>query len=413
MRGDTGRRDPGGRRAAAATKGTWVHDQRQHLRWLAGRAARLLLLAVLLAAVLRAVPASAQDFRGEDGPFRVVTVATGLEHPWGLAFLPDDRMLVTERPGRLRIVRPDGTLSDPVKGVPAVYAVGQGGLLDVAIDPDFVDNRLIYLSYAEADGDVAGTAVARARLVETEEGARLDGLQVIFRQQPKVGGSYHWGSRLVLMPDGTLFVTLGERNQRDRAQRPDEDLGKLVRIKPDGTIPKDNPFVGRRDTRPEIWSLGHRNIQGAAINPATGALWIHEHGARGGDEINIPEAGKNYGWPIITYGRDYTLLPIGEGTAKPGLEQPIYHWDPSIAPSGMAFYTGSAFPAWQGNLFVGALAGQALVRLELDGNSVTHEERLLGELEERIRDVRQGPDGKLWLLTDNDDGRILRIDPAT
>ena len=390
-----------------------MHDQRQHLRWLAGRAARLLLPAILLAAVLRAVPAPAQDFRGEDGPFRVVTVATGLEHPWGLAFLPDDRMLVTERPGRLRVVRPDGTLSDPVKGVPAVYAVGQGGLLDVAIDPDFVDNRLIYLSYAEADGDVAGTAVARARLVETEEGARLDGLQVIFRQQPKVGGSYHWGSRLVLMPDGTLFVTLGERNQRDRAQRPDEDLGKLVRIKPDGTIPKDNPFVGRRDTRPEIWSLGHRNIQGAAINPATGALWTIEHGARGGDEINIPEAGKNYGWPIITYGRDYTMLPIGEGTEKPGLEQPIYYWDPSIAPSGMAFYTGSVFPAWQGNLFVGALAGQALVRLELDGNKVTHEERLLGDLEERIRDVRQGPEGKLWLLTDNDDGRILRIDPAT
>lgn len=390
-----------------------MHDQRQHLRWLAGRAAWLLLPAILLAAVLQAVPAAAQDFRGEDGPFRVVTVATGLEHPWGLAFLPDDRMLVTERPGRLRIVRPDGTLSDPVKGVPAVYAVGQGGLLDVAIDPDFVDNRLIYLSYAEADGDVAGTAVARARLVETEEGARLDGLQVIFRQQPKVGGSYHWGSRLVLMPDGTLFVTLGERNQRDRAQRPDEDLGKLVRIKPDGTIPKDNPFVGRRDTRPEIWSLGHRNIQGAAINPATGALWTIEHGARGGDEINIPEAGKNYGWPIITYGRDYTMLPIGEGTEKPGLEQPIYYWDPSIAPSGMAFYTGSVFPAWQGNLFVGALAGQALVRLKLDGNKVTHEERLLGDLEERIRDVRQGPEGKLWLLTDNDDGRILRIDPAT
>ena len=343
----------------------------------------------------------------------MVTVATGFEHPWGLAFLPDDRMLVTERPGRLRIVRPDGVLSDPVKGVPAVYAVGQGGLLDVAVYPDFVGNRLIYLSYAEPDGDVAGTAVARARLVETDEGARLDGLQVIFRQQPKVGGSYHWGSRLVLMPDGTLFVTLGERNQRDRAQRPDEDLGKLVRIKPDGTIPKDNPFVGRRDTRPEIWSLGHRNIQGAAINPATGALWTIEHGARGGDEINIPEGGKNYGWPIITYGRDYTMLPIGEGTEKPGLEQPIYYWDPSIAPSGMAFYTGSAFPAWRDNLFVGALAAQALVRLKLEGNTITHEERLLGDLEERIRDVRQGPDGKLWLLTDNDDGRILRIDPAT
>lgn len=399
--------------APRSNGGTGVHDQRQYRRGLAGRAARRLLLAAFLATISAAIPAAAQEFRSEDGPFRVVTVATGFEHPWGLAFLPDDRMLVTERPGRLRIVRPDGVLSDPVKGVPAVYAVGQGGLLDVAVDPDFVGNRLIYLSYAEPDGDVAGTAVARARLVETEEGARLDGLQVIFRQQPKVGGSYHWGSRLVLMPDGTLFVTLGERNQRDRAQRPDEDLGKLVRIKPDGTIPKDNPFVGRRDTRPEIWSLGHRNIQGAAINPATGALWTIEHGARGGDEINIPEGGKNYGWPIITYGRDYTMLPIGEGTEKPGLEQPIYYWDPSIAPSGMAFYTGSAFPAWRDNLFVGALAAQALVRLKLEGNTITHEERLLGDLEERIRDVRQGPDGKLWLLTDNDDGRILRIDPAT
>lgn len=371
------------------------------------------LLAALLASAIPLPPAAAQDFRSEDGPIRVVTVASGLEHPWGLAFLPDDRMLVTERPGRLRIVRPDGTISEPVKGTPEVYATGQGGLLDVALDPGFVGNQLIYLSYAEADGNIAGTAVARGRLVEGDDGqARLDNLQVIFRQQPKVSGPYHFGSRLVFMPDGTLFVTLGERNQRDRAQKLDEDLGKLVRINPDGSIPKDNPFVGRRDVRPEIWSLGHRNSQGAAINPATGQLWTHEHGARGGDEINIPEAGKNYGWPIITYGRDYTGLPIGEGTSKPGLEQPVYYWDPSIAPSGMAFYTGSVFPAWRGDLFVGALAGQLLVRLGLDGNKVTHEERLLADLDERIRDVHQGPDGKLWLLTDNTDGRVLRLDPA-
>lgn len=377
------------------------------------RVAAFLLAALLLAAASPLPPAAAQDFRSEDGPVRVVTVATGLEHPWGLAFLPDDRMLVTERPGRLRIVRPDGTMSEPVKGTPEVYATGQGGLLDVALDPGFVGNQLIYLSYAEADGDLAGTAVARGRLVEGDDGQpRLENLQVIFRQQPKVSGNYHFGSRLVFMPDGTLFVTLGERNQRDRAQKLDEDLGKLVRINPDGSIPKDNPFVGRRGVRPEIWSLGHRNSQGAAINPATGQLWTHEHGARGGDEINIPEAGKNYGWPIITYGRDYTLLPIGEGTSKPGLEQPIYYWDPSIAPSGMAFYTGSVFPAWRGDLFVGALAGQVLVRLELDGNKVSHEERLLDDLGERIRDVRQGPDGKLWLLTDNTDGRVLRLDPA-
>lgn len=369
---------------------------------------------MLLASAGPLPPAVAQDFRSEDGPIRVVTVATGLEHPWGLAFLPDDRMLVTERPGRLRIVRPDGSLSEPVRGTPEVFANGQGGLLDVALDPGFVGNQLIYLSYAEpGEGDVAGTAVARGRLVEGTDGqASLENLEVIFRQQPKVSGNYHFGSRLVFMPNGTLFVTLGERNQRDRAQKLNEDLGKLVRINPDGSIPRDNPFVGRRDARPEIWSLGHRNSQGAAINPATGQLWTHEHGAKGGDEINIPEAGKNYGWPIITYGRDYTGLPIGEGTSKPGLEQPVYYWDPSIAPSGMAFYTGSVFPAWRGDLFVGALAGQILVRLELDGNKVTHEERLLEDLGERIRDVRQGPDGKLWLLTDNTDGRVLRLDPA-
>ena len=360
-----------------------------------------------------AAPAQAQEFSSEDGPIRVITVASGLEHPWGLAFLPDGRMLVTERPGRLRIVDADGKLSKPVKGVPEVYAVGQGGLLDVALDPKFAENRLIYWSYAEPEGSVAGTAVARAHLVEDGGGpARLEDVQVIFRQQPKVSGPNHWGSRLVFAPDGTLFVTLGERYQRDRAQNLDETLGKLVRINADGSIPKDNPFVGRRDARPEIWSLGHRNVQGAALNPETKRLWTVEHGAQGGDEINIPEAGKNYGWPIITYGRDYSGAKIGEGTAKPGLEQPIYYWDPSIAPSGMAFYTADRFPAWRGNLFVGSLKFALLVRLELDGTKITHEERLLEDLSERIRDVRQGPDGLLYLLTDNPDGRILRLEPG-
>ena len=319
-------------------------------------------------------------------------------------------MLVTERPGRLRIVGADGKVSAPLKGVPEVYESGQGGLLDVALDPDFANNRLVYLSYAEADGRVAPPpSVARGRLADD----RLDDVQVIFRQRPKVSGSNHFGSRLVFAPDGTLFVTLGERFQRDRAQNLNETLGKIVRINADGSIPADNPFVGRADALPEIWSLGHRNVQGAALNPETKRLWTIEHGAQGGDEINIPEAGKNYGWPIITYGIDYSGAKIGEGTAKAGLEQPIYYWDPSIAPSGAAFYTGDRFPAWRGNLFVGSLKFQLLVRLELDGTRVTHEERLLKELEERIRDVRQGPDGYLYLLTDSSDGRILRLEPAT
>ena len=373
--------------------------------WMGSSAA---IIAVVLA-TLAAAAADAQEFKTEKGQIRVATVATGLEHPWGLAFLPDGRMLVTERPGRLRIVGADGTLSAPVKGVPQVYETGQGGLLDVALDPRFADSRLVYLSYSEPDGNVAGTAVARGKF--TEDG--LEEVEVIFRQQPKVSGPNHWGSRLVFAPDGTLFVTLGERYKRDRSQNLDEHLGKLVRINPDGSVPKDNPFVGRDGVRPEIFSLGHRNMQGAALHPRTQRLWIVDHGARGGDEINIPEPGKNYGWPIITFGRDYSGQKIGEGTSKPGLELPIYYWDPSIAPSGMAFYTGDRFPAWQADLFVGALAGQLLARIELDGTRVVHEERLLKELGERIRDVRQGPDGLLYLLTDASDGRVLRIEPAT
>jgi len=341
---------------------------------------------------------------------RVETVAGGLEHPWALAFLPDGRMLVTERPGHLRIVERDGRISEPLAGVPEVLARGQGGLLDVALDPRFADNRLVYLSYSEPGaGGAAGTAVARGRLGE----GRLEDVRVIYQQQPKVRSSLHFGSRLVFARDGTLFVTQGDRGAyRDGAQDLSVGFGKIVRIKPDGSVPRDNPFVGRAGVRPEIWSYGHRNVQSAALHPKTGRLWTVEHGARGGDELNRPEAGKNYGWPVITYGIDYSGATIGEGTAKPGMEQPVYYWDPVIAPSGMTFYTGDAFPDWKGSLLIGSLQPGLLVRLTLEDGKVAREERYLGELRERIRDVRQGPDGLLYLLTDSSDGRILRVRPA-
>jgi len=343
------------------------------------------------------------------GVVRAETFAKGLEHPWGLEMLPDGRMLVTERPGRLRLVSRDGQLSAPLTGVPKVFAEGQGGLLDVALDPAFAQNHVIYLSYAEpGDNGTAGTAVARARLGDSG----LDSVRVIYRQQPKVSGGNHFGSRIVFRGDGTMFVTQGERfNYRDQAQNLQSLLGKVVRINPDGTIPKDNPFVGRSDARPEIWSYGHRNMQGAAIEPATGRFWTIEHGAAGGDELNHPDAGKNYGWPVITYGIDYNGRPIGIGAVKEGMEQPVFYWDPVIAPSGMTFYTGDAFPAWKGNMFVGSMNPGALVRLVIKNGAVTLEERYLGELRERIRDVKQGPDGFLYLLTDNSNGRILRVVP--
>ena len=344
-----------------------------------------------------------------NGIIRVQTVAGGLEHPWGLAFLPGGRMLVTERPGRLRAVERDGRVSEPFAGVPPVQARGQGGLLDVALDPHFAENRLVYLSYAEPGEGGAGTAVARGRLGE----GRLEDVRVIYRQQPKVEGSNHFGSRLVFARDGTLFITQGDRySYRDKAQDLSVGLGKIVRINPDGSVPRDNPFVGRAGVRPEIWSYGHRNVQGAALHPQTGQLWTVEHGARGGDELNRPEAGKNYGWPVITYGVDYSGAKIGEGTAKPGMEQPVYYWDPVIAPSGMTFYTGEAFPDWKGSILIGSLRPGLLVRLTLEGGRVTREERYLGDLGERIRDVRQGPEGLLYLLTDSRDGRILRGMPS-
>ncbi len=344
------------------------------------------------------------------GVVRAEVVARGLEHPWALAFLPDGRILVTERPGRLRIVGTDGTLSPPVAGVPVVAARGQGGLLDVALDPNFADNRLVYLSFAEAgENGTAGTAVARGRLGE----GRLDNVQVIYRQKPKLAGAGHFGSRLVFSRDGKLFITQGDRQgYRDSAQSLSAGMGKVMRINPDGTVPQDNPFVNRPGALPEIWSYGHRNQQAATLDPATGQLWTGEHGARGGDELNHPEAGKNYGWPVITYGIDYSGARIGEGVEKAGMEQPVYYWDPVIAASGMTFYTGDKYPGWKGSILVGSMTPGALVRLEMANGKVVREERHLGELKQRIRDVQQGPDGYAYVVTDEDSGSVLRVLPA-
>ena len=366
-------------------------------------------LVAFVAALLAASPA--QTFPSSVGNISVETVARGLEHPWGLAFLPDGRMLVTERPGRLRIVTRDGKLSAPLGGVPAVRASSQGGLHDVVLDRDFAGNKTIYFCFAEPTSGGGRTALARAKL---DDGAlKLDDVKVIFRQEGPLSNGAHYGCRIVQGRDGNLWLTLGEHfTHRDEAQNLDNHLGKIVRVTPDGAVPPDNPFVGKPGAKPEIWSYGHRNAQGAALHPQTGKLWEHEHGPRGGDEVNIPLAGKNYGWPVIGYGIDYNGARIHEATAKAGMEQPIKYWVPSIAPSGMAFYGGDLFPPWKGSLFVGALAGQMLVRLSLDGDKVTAEERLLERLGERIRDVRQGPDGALWLLTDNNNGRILRVVPA-
>lgn len=350
--------------------------------------------------------------------FDVVTVAQGLENPWSLAFLPNGKMLVTERPGRLRVISADGTPSEPVAGLPAVDARGQGGLLDVTLDPAFASNGLIYWSYAEPGDGVNNTAVARGKFVDGTA-PRVDSVQVIYHQRPSLDSRQHYGSRLVFARDGTLYITQGERSiteGRMQAQRMDGLLGKIVRLNPDGTIPKDNPFVGRDGVRPEIWSLGHRNVQAAALHPTTGELWEVEHGTRGGDEINISRKGKDYGWPTIAYGIEYAGGPItGNSTAQAGMEQPIYYWDPVIAPSGMAFYTADLFPAWKGNLFIGGHGTNDLVRLELNGEKVVGEERLLTDLQpkrERIRDVRQGPDGALYVVTDDrSNGRVLKLVP--
>ncbi len=368
----------------------------------------LLCAAALLTPV--GTPAHAQTVRAEAGDFALDTVAKGLSHPWSMAFLPDGRVLVTERPGRMRIVGKDGALSPALTGVPKVFASGQGGLHDVALDRRYAENQTIYFCYAEPTDGGARTALARAKLVD-DGTARVDDVRVIFRQDGPLSSGNHFGCRIVQTPDDDLFLTLGEHfTTRDQAQNPENHLGKILRIKPEGGAPADNPK--KPGWAPEIWSIGHRNVQGAALNPQTGQLWTAEHGARGGDEINIIEKGKNYGWPVIGYGIDYNGARIHESTHKAGMEQPIWYWVPSIAPSGMAFYSGKLVPAWRGNLFVGALAGAILVRLELDGDKVVKEERLLKDLHERIRDVREGPDGALWLATDNSAGRILRLAPA-
>lgn len=337
------------------------------------------------------------------------TVAEGLDHPWSFAFLPDGTILVTERAGKLRTVGTDGKLTEPVTGLPEVSAVGQGGLLDIALHPDFANTRLVFLSFAEPreDGRNA-TSVMRGRL--SEDLRSLTGVRVIFRQQPAFKGGEHFGSRLAFDRTGALFVTTGDRlHLRPLVQRTDNTIGKVIRITDDGGIPPDNPKIA--GWLPEIWSIGHRNLQGATIHPGTGQLWTVEHGAKGGDELNHPLAGRNYGWPDVTYGHEYSGENIGAGISeKEGIEPPVYYWDPSIAPSGMVFLTGDRYPQWKGNLFVGALAKKHLARLVMDGDKVVEEQRLFDGMA-RIRDVRQGPDGYLYILTDQAAplGRIMRV----
>lgn len=347
--------------------------------------------------------------------FDVVTVASGLVNPWGMAFLPDGRMLVTERPGRLRVVTADGALSEPVVGLPAMDARGQGGLLDVALDPDFSSNQLIYWSFSEPQDDgTNNTAVARGRFVDGVA-PRVENVQTIYSQTPSMDSRLHFGSRLVFADDGTLFVTQGDRSitpGRMQAQDMDSLLGKVVRINADGSVPADNPFADRGGVAAKMWSIGHRNIQGATLHPETRELWTIEHGTRGGDELNITRKGLDYGWPTIAYGIEYRGGQITGGIqAQDGMEQPLYYWDPVIAPGGMTFYTGDLFPAWKGSLFIGGMGSRALVRLGLEGEHVSGEERLLTDEQERFRDVAQGPDGALYLLTDNADGRVLKLVP--
>jgi glucose/arabinose dehydrogenase len=362
----------------------------------------------LLALLLTASAASAQPFRSEQHDFRLVRVVEGLEQPWSMAFLPDGRMLVTEKAGRLRIVEQGKLLPQPVAGLPQVTVHGQGGLHDVALHPNFSSNGWVYLAYAARGADGVGTELARGRLA----GARLENVEVLFRQSPKGSRGQHFGGRIVFDRAGFVYLTLGDRGEMPRAQKPDDHAGSVIRLHDDGRVPRDNPFAGKAGWKPEKFTLGNRNMQGAALHPQTGLLWTHEHGPQGGDEVNVMRAGVNYGWPVITYGRNYGIgTKIGEGTHKEGMQQPIHYWVPSIAPSGMAFYTGERFPRWKGDLFVGALRDRMLVRLELDGEKVVKEERLLQGTLGRIRDVRAGPDGFLYLLTDDSDGVLARLEP--
>lgn len=369
---------------------------------------RIARLAVLATAVSLSSGCAAAEGRYESDlhDFRVVTVVQGLERPWGLAFLPNGDVLVTERRGRLRLVRDGKLVEKPVEGVPEVAATGQGGLLDVVLHPQFSENRWVYLSYAARGEGGAGTEVARGRLRD----GRLEEVETILVAEPKESGGRHFGSRLVFDNDGHLYITLGDRGHMPNGQDLGTHTGSIVRVNDDGSVPGDNPFAGGE--RPEIFSYGNRNVQGAALHPDTGVLWANEHGPQGGDELNVIESGRNYGWPVITYGANYgTGTKIGEGTHKEGMEQPLWYWDPSIAPSGMTFYSGDKFPAWRNSVFVGALKFELLARLELDGNRVVSEERLLENEFGRIRAVKEGPDGFIYLLTDESDGRLLRLEP--
>ncbi len=364
---------------------------------------------------LAATPVSAAQTNAPEAPktpIELTTVAKGLENPWALEFLPDGRMLVTEKPGRLRIVEKDGKIGAPIKGVPEVVAENQAGLLDVALAPDFAESGLIYFSYSEPrEEGKNGTSVARAKLVPSADGGELTDLKVIFRQEPAYKSGYHFGSRLVFAQDGSLFVTLGERNTaRKEAQNPANHIGKIVRITKDGEPADGNPKKDGWD--PKVWSIGHRNVQGAVLDPATGQLWTLEHGPQGGDELNHPEAGKNYGWPIIIYGKEYSGAAVGEGiTSKPGLEQPVYYWTPSIATSALLLYTGDLFPKWKGNFLVGALKYMQVQRLVMKDGEVVAHEVLADDIGERVRDVKQGPDGAVYLVTDDANGRIVRMAP--
>ena len=361
---------------------------------------------------LIATPAWAQTVESSAGNLTATVIAEGLDHPWALSFLPDGRMLVTERSGQLRVIS-DGVAGEPIEGTPDVYNEGQGGLLDLALAPDFETSGQIYLTFSERAADAGlqrgqGTAVLSARLVLEGDSGHLEDQRVIFRMNRFTTTNRHFGSRVVIGNDGNLFVTLGERGDQNRAQDFGDLAGAIVRIAPDGSVPDDNPKP--EGWAPELWSKGHRNPQGATLRD-DGALFTVEHGARGGDEVNMPKPGANYGWPVITYGMDYSGVPIGEGTEKEGLEQPLHYWDPSISPSGLDFYDGALLPDWQGDLLAGGLSGQLLVRLDMEGDAVVGEERLFEGQLGRIRDVRVGPDGGIYLLTDEDNGRLIRVAP--
>lgn len=379
---------------------------------------RLPALFLLAAAIaLAGARASAQTIASEQHRLRATVVLTGLDHPWSVAWLPDGRMLITERRGTLRVVQAGRLLATPISGLPPVTEHGQGGLLDVVPHPDYAKNGWIYWSYNAENDQGHGTELARGRL--SADGTRMVDVQVLFRMAPKSSAGQHFGGRLVFDREGFLYLTLGDRGdstgkgREQRAQRLDDHAGSVIRLRDDGRVPDDNPFVGRAGAKPEIFNYGHRNLQGAALHPVSGRLWTHEHGPQGGDEVNVERAGANYGWPVITYGVNYVIgTRIGEGKHQEGMEQPLHVWVPSIAPSGMAFYTGDRFPAWKGNLFVGALKAQTLVRLSLDGDRIVGEERLFSGMLGRIRDVRQGPDGLIYLLTDSGNGQLIRVEPA-